>query len=303
MSNVEEKQRRLGRGLSALLPVKPVEARTIPAPGTPEGRPLTNPNKLPIETIEPNPQQPRDVFQPEKLEELAASIRAHGIIQPLVVRRVGKSFQIIAGERRWRAAKIAGLREVPVIIQQLAENQLLEVALIENIQREDLNPIETALAFDRLSREFGLSQEEIGKRTGKDRVTISNLLRLLRLPQSVQQLIAENRLSMGQAKAILGLHGADEQIELANRAVAQGLSVRQVEREAQELNDREVISASGKKKEPEDPNVRAAIEALETVLKTRVRIVPTGDRTGRIEIEYYSAEDLDRIYTWIVEGK
>ncbi len=297
MSNVEEKQRRLGKGLSALLPTRPV-APTASAAAT-----AAVSNKLPIEAIEPNPEQPRSVFQPERLEELAASIQVHGIIQPLLVRKTGNTFQIIAGERRWRAAKMAGLREIPVIIQELADSKLLEVALIENIQREDLNPIETALAFDRLAKEFGLSQEEIGRRTGKDRVTISNLVRLLRLPQAVQQLVAETRLSMGHARAILGLHGGDEQIELANKAVAQGLSVRQVEREAQVmLGDVQEAPAMTKKK-PEDPNVRAAIETLESALGTRVRVIPTGEQKGRIEIDYYSVEELDRLFTWITEGK
>lgn len=300
MSNVEDKQRRLGKGLSALLPTKPATI-TVSTPVAPA--PASAPNKLPIEVIEPNPEQPRGTFQPERLEELAASIQVHGIIQPLLVRRVGKTFQIIAGERRWRAAKIAGLREVPVVVQDLADNKLLEVALIENIQREDLNPIESALAFDRLSREFGLSQEEVGRRTGKDRTTISNLLRLLRLPRPVQQFVADGQLSMGQARAILGLHGADEQVELAQRAVTQGLSVRQVEREAQALlGDVEEAPAMAKKKQ-EDPNVRAAIEALESALKTRVHIVPTGEQKGRIEIDYYSVDELDRLYAWIVDGK
>jgi ParB family chromosome partitioning protein len=301
MNNADDKQRRLGKGLSALLPSKPQER--FGTPGSPEGRLASDPTKLPIEVIEPNPEQPRGVFQQEPLDELAASIRTHGIIQPLVVRRVGQTFQIVAGERRWRAAKIAGLREVPVLVQKIDDYHLLEIALIENIQREDLNPIETATAFDRLAREFGLSQEEIGRRTGKDRVTISNLLRLLRLPQPVQELIAENRLSMGHAKAILGLHGADEQIGLAKKAVDQGLSVRQVEREAQEsLRDFVEAPAMAKKKQ-EDPNVRAAVEAMESALGTRVRIVPTGEHKGRIEIDYYSVEELDRLYGLITEGK
>jgi ParB family chromosome partitioning protein len=239
--------------------------------------------------------QPRDVFQPERLEELAASIRVHGVIQPLVVRKGGKGYQIIAGERRWRASRLAGLTEVPIVIQELSDKELLEVALIENIQREDLNPIETAQAFDRLSRELGLSQEEIGRRTGKDRTTITNLIRLLRLPQEIQNLVGEGRLSMGHARAILGVHGPDDQIALANRAVADGLSVRQVEREIQALSgDRD--PATSKKADKLDPNVRAAQEALERALGTRVRIVQQSDQRGRIEIEYYSPAELDRLY-------
>ncbi|MEI9812781.1 MAG: ParB/RepB/Spo0J family partition protein [Acidobacteriota bacterium] len=300
MSNADDKQRRLGRGLSALLPGKSggtASAAAVAPTGSPTAAPATiaSPTTLSLDSIEPNPMQPRDAFQPERLEELAASIRAHGVIQPLIVRKGGKHYQIIAGERRWRAARLAGLTEVPVVIQEIADKELLEVALIENIQREDLNPIETAIAFDRLSRELGLSQEEIGRRTGKDRTTIANLIRLLRLPQEVQNLVAGGRLSMGHARAVLSLHGPDEQLALANKAAAQGMSVRQVEHEAQLLSgDRE--GSQSKKNDKLDPNVKAAMEALERALGTRVRIIPQSDQRGRIEIEYYSPAELDRLY-------
>lgn len=299
MSNADDKQRRLGKGLSALIPTRPPVPAPAAAPATAPApapaAPVEPTRTLPLDDIEPNPMQPRDVFQPERLEELAASIKAHGVIQPLIVRKGGKGYQLIAGERRWRASRLAGLTEVPVVIQEITDKDLLEVALIENIQREDLNPIETAQAFDRLSRELGLSQEEIGRRTGKDRTTIANLIRLLRLPQEVQNLVAQGRLSMGHARAVLSLHGPDEQLALANRAAAQGMSVRQVEHEAQVLSgDRE--PASSKKQDKLDPNVRAAMESLERALGTRVRIVPSTDKKGRIEIEYYSPAELDRIY-------
>jgi ParB family chromosome partitioning protein len=241
--------------------------------------------------------QPRTVFEPQRLEELAASIRANGIIQPLIVRRTGQNLQIVAGERRWRAARIAGLTEVPVVIQDVADRQMLELALIENIQREDLNPIETAQAYDRLVKELGLSQEEIGRRTGKDRASIANTIRLLRLPKDVQVLIAEHRISMGHARAILGLTSTEEQIQLANKAAAQGLSVRQVEKLVQENTDR---PAAPKLEDRQDPNVRAAVGELARVLGTRVRIVELNDQRGRIEIEYYSQTDLDRLYQQIV---
>jgi ParB family transcriptional regulator, chromosome partitioning protein len=296
MSNVEDKQRRLGKGLSALLPTRPNAPPTATAPAT---API--PSKLPLDALEPNPSQPRGIFQSDSLQELAASIRAHGILQPLMVRKGGKGYQIIAGERRWRAAKLAGLTEVPVIIQEVADRELLEVALIENIQREDLNPIETAIAFDRLTKEFGLSQEEIGRRTGKDRVTISNLMRLLRLPSPVRRLIVENKLSLGHAKALLSLHGGDQQIKLANKATKQGMSVRQVERAAQVLLGEYVPLDT--KVSKLDPNVRAAIDTLERALGTRVRIVSTGERAGRIEIDFYSADELDRLFSRITEGK
>jgi ParB family chromosome partitioning protein len=245
--------------------------------------------------------QPRTVFDAEGLGELAASIRAHGIIQPLIVRRLGEGFQIVAGERRWRAAKLAGVSEVPVVVQEVADPAMLELALIENIQREDLNPIETAVAFDRLGRELGLSQEEIGRRTGKDRATIANLVRLLKLPKEIQLLVAERRLSMGHARAILGLPTAEEQIQVAERTVAQGLSVRQVEALVQELtSDKARSSHSSRKESIQDPNVRAAAEELERVLGTRVKIIELSDQRGRVEIEYYSQVELDRLYQQIV---
>jgi len=253
---------------------------------------------VPIDSIAPNPLQPRTVFEPQRLEELAASIRANGIIQPLIVRRTGQNLQIVAGERRWRAARLAGLTEVPVVIQDVADRQMLELALIENIQREDLNPIETAQAYDRLVKELGLSQEEIGRRTGKDRASIANTIRLLRLPKDVQVLIAEHRISMGHARAILGLTSSEEQIQLANKAAAHGLSVRQVEKIVQESADRP--AATPKPETRQDPNVRAAVDELARALGTRVRIVELNDQRGRIEIEYYSQTDLDRLYQQIM---
>ncbi|MCS6902634.1 MAG: ParB/RepB/Spo0J family partition protein, partial [Myxococcales bacterium] len=180
--------------------------------------------------MDPNPTQPRVEFQPAHLQELADSIRLHGVLQPLIVRKNGERFELIAGERRWRAARLAGLTEVPVVIHDAAGDRLLELALIENIQREDLNAIEIAQAFDRLAKEFHLSHEEIGRRTGKDRPTVTNFIRLLKLPKDVQILIAERRLSMGQARALLGLPTEELQRTVAEKAVSQGLSVRQVER-------------------------------------------------------------------------
>jgi len=241
--------------------------------------------------------QSRTIFQPERLQELSQSIQANGIIQPLVVRRHGERYQLVAGERRWRASKLAGLERVPVIVQDLSDAQLLEVTLIENIQREDLTPLEVAHAFDRLVRDLGLSHEEIAGRTGKDRSTITNTLRLLRLPADVQQLVSERRLSMGHARAILGLPTPELQRQVAEKASSQGLSVRQVERLIQRMTvSREPKSAD---EVAEDPNVKAAIQELERVLGTRVRIVPKSEQRGRIEIEYYSPEDLDRIYELI----
>lgn len=296
MTNAPDPKRRaLGKGLSALLPTRPAVVLES----------ASSPTSLPIELIQPNPTQPRTIFDPEKIEELAQSIRANGIIQPLIVRKLGDKYELIAGERRLRAARQAMLATVPVVVQDLAQDRLLEVALIENIQREDLNAIELAVAFDRLNRELGLSHEEIGRRTGKDRSSIANTIRLLRLPQPVQQLISENRLSMGQARALLGLPDETSQIALAEKAVAQGLSTRQVEalvRQTVEPGKPGKGSKDSGQPEKQDPNVRAAAEDLERVLGTRVRIVEQSGERGRIEIEYYSQEDLMRIYE-IVAGQ
>lgn len=295
MSKPSDNPRRaLGRGLSALLPTRtPARVEPIAPPA-----PKADAARLPIDRIDPNPFQPRTSFQAEKLEELAASIRVHGIIQPLVVRPHGDHYQLVAGERRWRAAKLAGLTEVPAIVQSVPDDQLLEITLVENIQREDLNPIEIAQAFDRLAHELKLGHDEIARRTGKDRSTITNMLRLLKLPGDIQQLVAERRLSMGHARAILGLPTEELQRQVAEKTSSQGLSVRQVERLVQRMT---------KPREPrsvedvlEDPNLKAAVQEMERVLGTRVRIVERAQQHGRIEIDYYSAEDLDRIYSIIV---
>jgi ParB family transcriptional regulator, chromosome partitioning protein len=292
-----DKQRKvLGKGLSALLPARPAAAaHATSQPASPE-----NPTSLPIAAIEPNPSQPRTIFQPDRLEELAASIRANGIIQPLIVRRVGDAYQIVAGERRWRAAQLAGVADVPVVVQEVADTNLLQLALIENLQREDLNPIETAHAFDRLHREMMLSHEEIARRTGKDRTSIVNTLRLLKLPTEVQNLLIAQRISMGHARAILGLPSAEAQIEIAEKSAAQGMSVRQVEALVQQLTaDRPKQGRSKSSLTQPDPNVKAASEQLERALGTRVRIVESSPQRGRIEIEYYSQAELDRIFQHI----
>jgi ParB family chromosome partitioning protein len=290
--NVDAPRRALGKGLSALLPTRP----TLP-PRMELAEAGEEVAQLPIDTIDPNPLQPRRAFQQDRLEELAQSIRVNGIIQPLVVRRHAERFQLVAGERRWRAAKIAGIQRVPAVIQEIPDERLLEITLIENIQREDLNPIETALAFERLSRELQLNHEEIGRRTGKDRSTIANLIRLLQLAPDIQQLIAERRLSAGHARCLLTLPTAQLQREVAEKSVAQGWSVRQVERLTQRLME---VRKPKTVDEVQDPNVKAAIQELERVLGTKVKIIERAKQKGRIEIEYYSTEDLDRIYSTIV---
>lgn len=292
MSKPPEGSRKvLGKGLTALLP------RRVAAPEEPAPPPAEAVKQLPVEQIEPNPLQPRRVFQPERLQELAQSIQANGIIQPLVVRLHQGQYQLVAGERRWRAAKIAGLTVVPVVVEEISDDHLLEITLVENIQREDLNPIETALAFQRLHRELNLNHEEIGRRTGKDRTTITNLLRLLQLPIDIQQLVADRRLSQGHARCLIGLPES-LQSEIAEKAVAQGMSVRQLEHLTQRMT--EGRKAKVVDDPAADPNVRAALDELERKLGTKVRIVGKPSGKGRLEIEYYSADDLDRIYTAIV---
>ncbi len=293
MNITPEKQRKaLGRGLSALLPQRPT-ATTAQAVTEPAGPQIAS---IAIADIQPNPLQPRSVFDATRLEELANSIETHGIIQPILVRRKDAHYELIAGERRLRAAKLAGLVEVPAIIQDYADERILEIALIENIQREDLNPMETAQALERLHAEMNLSHEEIAARTGKDRTTITNMIRLLRLPRDVQLLVAERRLSMGHARAILGLLTPELQTQVAEKAAAQGFSVRQVERLVKKVNEPRVPS-----EDPlQDPNIKAAVGNLEAALGTRVRIVEKSDQRGRIEIEYYSQEELQRIYEWII---
>jgi len=291
MNKNENPRKALGKGLGALL-----ANRTTPAP---QEEPATDTaQSVPVDSIDPNPYQPRRVFQPERLNELAQSIRANGIIQPVVVRRLGDRYQLIAGERRLRAAKLAGHDHVPVVIRDVPDERLLEITLIENIQREDLNPIETGIAFSRMAGELDLASDEIGRRTGKDRTTISNFMRLLQLAPEIQQMVADRRLTAGHARCLLTLPNSDMQRVVAEKAVAQGWSVRQMERITQRM------IAGTQTKPPEeaaqDPNVKAAIQEMQRVLGTRVRIVEKPRKGGRIEIEYYSDDDLDRIYAAIV---
>lgn len=298
MNKPPEKHRKvLGKGLSALIPTARTTASAAHALAKPS--PTGPASPIPLALIDPNPLQPRTIFDPTRLQELAQSIVANGLIQPLIVRRKAERYELIAGERRLRAANIAGLTEVPAVIQDYADERILEIALVENIQREDLNPIETAHALDRLARELNLSHEEIGRRTGKDRTTITNLLRLLKLPTDIQLLIAERRLSMGHARAILGLPDQTAQLTLANKTAAQGYSVREVERMVQKATETRE-SADAKPTAKQDPNIRAAIAELESSLGTRVRITEKTEQRGKIEIEYYSQDELHRLYEHIV---
>ena len=300
MNKPPEKRKVLGKGLSALIPTARAIHETPPASKVETLEP-TKPNRIALTEIAPNPLQPRTIFDAARLQELAQSIQANGLIQPLIVRRKGDSYELVAGERRLRAAQIAGLTEVPVVVQDYADDRILEVALIENLQREDPNPIETAQALERLGRELNLSHDEIGRRTGKDRSTIANLIRLLRLPPEVQLLLAEHRLFMGHARAILGLPDESAQIDLANKVAAEGLSARQVERIVQKATERRDTASGGKSEPKQDPNIQAAIDQMQSALGTRVRITEKTDQRGRIEIEYYSQEELQRLFEHLVK--
>jgi ParB family chromosome partitioning protein len=309
MSKVEQQRKALGRGLNSLLP--PRSSGILPVADSPlHHQPSEETGHLTvrIELIDPNPIQPRTVFDPGTLQELAASIRANGVIQPLIVRRKQERFELIAGERRLRAARMAGLAEVPVLVQDWADDRILELQLVENIQREDLNPIEIASAFDRLVREHGLSHEEVGRRTGKDRATVSNFIRLLRLPEPVKILLAEQKISAGHARALLALPDEELMVRVAESAASTGASVRHVEKTVQAMLEARdgvpaepIIKPSSSGIKPQlDPNIRAAIEEMEHKLGTRVRIVEKSADRGRIEIDYFSQEDLMRIYSLIM---
>jgi ParB family chromosome partitioning protein len=252
----------------------------------------------PVEELRPHTRQPRKSFDDLKMEELVASIREKGVIQPLVVRNAGDHYQIIAGERRWRAAQRAGLKDVPVVIQDVSEDWALEMALIENIQREDLNPIEEAEAYRYLMSSFDFSQDEVARRVGKDRSTVANALRLLRLPRGVQQDVMAGRLSMGHARALLPLESGQRLQEARDQVVKKQLSVRQTEELVRRLKSTTAVAVSTKK--PISPELADLAARLQRQLGTQVRICPQprGGKGGKIEIAYYSAEELERLLEW-----
>jgi len=255
-----------------------------------------------IDLIRPGEQQPRNTFDEAKLQELAQSIRATGIIQPLLVRRRGGLFELVAGERRWRAAQMAGLTRVPAIVREIPDENLLELALIENIQRQELNAIEEANAYRRLIESLGLTQEEVAKRVGRDRTFITNYLRILKLPNEIQSLLEQEKLTFGHARALLGITDPQMQRRLAQRIHKHNWSVRETEHRIRNLNSQRptavVVPAQNI-----DPNIRAAEAKLRRRFGTQVRIVPgKPGGAGRIEIEFYGAEDLNRIYDLLQES-
>jgi ParB family chromosome partitioning protein len=289
----------LGRGLGALIR----EAEPQPEVTSPAGAAATAaaPARIPseqravdIDLIDPSPYQPRTRFREESLAELARSIYSTGIVQPLVVRHVGDSrFQLLAGERRWRAAQRAGLTRVPVVIRDVTDETALEITLVENIQREDLNPLEEARAFERFMNEFHLTQEEVAARTGKDRATVANSVRLLRLEKPITDLIEDGRMSAGHGRALLGISDADVRLALAKQASRGGLTVRQIERLASRRSRAPLAPAQPAL----DANARSAIEQLQQTLGTRVTLrLPTKTRPGELQIEYYDEEQLAGLY-------
>jgi ParB family transcriptional regulator, chromosome partitioning protein len=277
------RRKALGKGLSALLP-------------DPEAPPPAEAGlEVPVESLEPNPYQPRAPLDPEALSELAASIRESGIVQPILVRRMGGRFQIIAGERRWRAAQKLGLATVPVTVRDVPDDRLLELALVENIQRQELSPLEEALAFQRLQQEFHLTQEEVARKVARDRSTVANTLRLLRLGREIRDLIGTGKLDAGHGRALLGLERAEDQAALAREAVRRGLSVRDVERRVASLR------APRRGRARKDPNTRSAEERLRAALGTRVQISRRG-KGGALRIAFASEGELHRLFDLLVRA-
>lgn len=280
----------LGRGLSALIPSSPPPAPRDAAQDRPRAQ------ELDVDLLVPNPRQPRVHIDDARLEELAQSIRANGVIQPIVVRKHGEQYEIVAGERRWRASQRAGLLKVPVAVRDVPDDKLLEVALIENIQRENLSPIEEAQAYRRLTDELQLSQETIATQVGKDRATVANYMRLLRLPAEVRSALDEGAMAMGHARALLSLPDENAQRRIGREVIARGLSVRDTEALVRRENEtKPETPATTPEPKKIDPNTRAAEEQLKLSLGTRVRIVRKG-KGGRIEVDFVSEDELQRIY-------
>lgn len=280
----------LGRGLGALLSAEGTATAT------------EDTNEVPIDLIDPSNLQPRTVFDDAKLDELAKSISANGVVQPILLRRKGARFELIAGERRWRAAQRAGLTMVPAILRNFSDEKVLEIAIIENIQREDLNPIEEARAYKKLIDALALTQEMVAERVGRDRSYITNYLRLLRLPEDLQELLQSGRLSTGHARTLLGVEHVDLQRRIARKIIDQDLSVRATERLVRLMSESWRARPRATRKPPVgDANVRAAESKLRRHFGTQVRIVqPRGADSGKVELEFYNQGDLDRLYTLLI---
>lgn len=277
----------LGKGLDSLIPaVKQTEQKTETSE-TPD-------TMLKITEVEPNREQPRKQFNEDALLELAESIKQFGVLQPLIVQKKQDYYEIIAGERRWRAAKLAGLKEIPVIIKELTEQEIVEISLIENIQREDLNPIEEAMAFKRLLQEFHLKQDEVAERVSKSRTAVTNSMRLLKLDEKVQQMVIDDMLTTGHARALLSLEG-EKQYQTAQKIFDEKLSVRETEKLVKKLQQEK----KEKEKKPDKKQLQLLYqdiaEQMKTALGTKVSILPKDNQSGKIEIEYYSSNELERL--------
>ena len=280
-------KRGLGKGLDALIPETEKSAKVIKEIDT-----------IDINKIEPNATQPRKFFDEDSLQELAESIRQHGLIEPLIVQKSKEDFySIIAGERRWRAARIAGLKDIPVIVKEYNSQQIIEIALIENLQREDLNPIEEAEAFNRLIEEYNLKQDEVAEKVSKSRVTITNSLRLLKLDERVRNMIIEDKIKSGHARALLAIEDVDEQYNAAVKIFDEKLSVRETERLVKLINSKETAPKKEEKIETQQEKLifKQYEEKLKLVMGTKVNISHKNDGKGKIEIEYYSPEEFERL--------
>jgi ParB family chromosome partitioning protein len=288
--NAGDKQKRaLGRGLSALIPQAAPAPAVSNAPAEP---PRNGVLKLPIEAIHRDTAQPRRYFDEAKLAELTESIKAQGVLQPVLVRKDGEGYKLIAGERRWRAAQAAGLKEVPALVREVTEAEAFELALVENLQRADLNPIEEAEGYHRLAEEFGLTQEQISQRVGKDRSTVANALRLLALPDDVKAMVADGTLSMGHARALLGVPRLPEMQALAMQVAEQKLSVRDTEKLVQQKRTQK---KEGGRPPKQSPQVKALVEELQRLLGTKVRLTEKAPGKGTLEVDFFSYDDLDRL--------
>ena len=287
------KRRGLGLGLDSLIIDKGAE---VEAEKISEQKNVSRETMLPLIKLEPNRVQPRTRFDEDALQELAESIKQYGIIEPIVVQKRENHYEIIAGERRWRAARIAGLNEVPVVVKEYSEDEIFTIALIENIQRQDLNPIEEAMAYQKLIREFKLKQDEVAEKVSKSRTAIANYMRLLKLDQRVQQMLIDEMISEGHGRALLPITDPEEQFTLAMKVFDDKLSVRETEKLIRNLQDKKDLPENNEKEEKEVSFVYKSLEEkLKQKLGTKVEIKNKANNTGKIEIEYYSTEELERL--------
>lgn len=288
----------LGKGLDSLMPNK-VNTRQLNQGISQDPAEKETVKQVKLSLVEPNRDQPRKKFSEESLAELADSIRQYGIIQPLIVQDKNGYYEIIAGERRWRAAKLAGLKEIPIIIRDISQQEVMEISLIENIQRENLNPIEEALAYKRLLEEFNLKQEEVAKRVSKSRTAVTNSMRLLKLTEDVQQMVIDEKLTMGHARCLIAIEDPDLQKQIALQVIDKNLSVRDTEKLMKKLQKQKESAEEEQKKTAEDSALTAVYEhiaeQMKTILGTKVEIRRKDKEKGKIEIEYYSQDELDRL--------